>query len=188
MPFDFGRMKISEVNVIEPRVFGDNRGFFLEAYKSSDFAQYGIDGPIVQVNHSSSTKGVLRGLHYQLNPMAQAKLVRVIKGSVFDVAVDIRKGSPAFGQWVGEELSEDNRRMLYLPRGFAHGFCVLSDEAEIEYFVWGGEYSPEHDRGILWNDSEINIDWPIKHPILSEKDMNQPLLHIAENNFIYLNE
>ena len=185
MPFDFHNTDIEAVKIIEPGVFDDTRGFFLEVLKKSDFAGSGIDGEIVQINHSKSSKGVLRGLHYQKDPMAQAKLVRVIQGAIFDVAVDIRRGSPTYGKWVGETLSAENHKMLFVPQGFAHGFCVLSDTAEMVYYISGGEYSPEHDSGLRWNDPDINIDWPVTSPLLSEKDEALPLLQSADNNFVY---
>jgi dTDP-4-dehydrorhamnose 3,5-epimerase len=158
----------------------------METYKKSDFKKAGIDTDFVQDNHSKSVKGVLRGLHYQLEPKAQGKLVRCIRGKIFDVAVDIRKGSPTFGKWIGLELSEENKLMLWIPEGFAHGFLTLSEEAEIVYKVSGAEYSPEHDRGIRWNDPDIGIKWPLEgEPILSEKDRIAPLLKDAEVNFVY---
>ena len=184
MQFKFRRLEIPEVILIEPVVFEDERGFFMETYKYSDFSNFGIKERFVQDNHSKSKKGVLRGLHYQKNPKAQGKLVRCIRGKIFDVAVDIRKGSPTFGKWVGVILSEENKRMLYIPKGFAHGFCVLSDEAEVVYKCTE-EYSPENDRGIIWNDKDIGIKWPIKDPILSEKDKKHPTLKNADINFIY---
>ena len=176
MPFEFVPQKIKDVILVKPKVFGDNRGFFMETYKKSDFAANGIDVEFNQDNHSKSTAHVLRGLHYQLYPKAQAKLVRCVKGKILDVAVDIRKGSKTFGKWVGRILSEENKQMLYLPEGFAHGFVVLSDEAEFLYKV-SNEYSPEHDRGIRWNDPDINVQWGIDfEPNLSEKDKKQPFL------------
>ncbi|ADY74003.1 dTDP-4-dehydrorhamnose 3,5-epimerase [Desulfurobacterium thermolithotrophum DSM 11699] len=186
MPFEFIRTEIPEVVIVKPKVFGDERGFFMETYKKSDFEKAGIDTDFVQDNHSKSVKGVLRGLHYQLEPKAQGKLVRCIKGKVFDVAVDIRKGSPTFGKWVGVELSSENKLMLWIPKGFAHGFLTLSEEAEIIYKVSGSEYSPEHDRSIRWNDPDIGIEWPLDgEPILSEKDKLAPFLKDAEINFVY---
>ncbi len=186
MPFDFIKAEIPEVIIVKPKVFKDDRGFFLEFYKKSDFISAGIDIDFVQDNHSKSTKGVLRGLHYQLNPKAQGKLVRCIKGSVFDVAVDIRKGSPTFGKYVGIELSSDNHLMLFIPKGFAHGFLTLSDEAEIIYKVSGAEYSQKYERSIRWDDKDININWPIdREPILSEKDKKAPFLKDADINFVY---
>lgn len=176
MPFEFEQQKISDVILVKPKIFGDNRGFFMEAYKKSDFTKNGINTDFKQDNHSMSSKGVLRGLHYQAVPYGQAKLVRCIKGRIFDVAVDIRKGSKTFGEYVKVELSEENKHMLYIPEGFAHGFVVLSEEAELVYKT-SNEYAPQADRGLRWNDKDLNIDWGIDfEPILSEKDKNQPLL------------
>lgn len=181
MPFEFTKTKIEDVILIEPKVFGDSRGFFMESYKKSDFVKAGITGEFMQDNHSKSTKGVLRGLHYQLNPKAQAKIVRCPHGKIFDVAVDIRKGSKTFGQWVGYELSEENKRMLYIPEGFAHGFVVLSDEAELLYKA-SNEFCQELDRGIRWNDPDINISWDFDfEPLISDKDANQPFLQDLKN-------
>ncbi len=175
MPFDFKQLSIPDVILIEPRVLTDERGFFMETYKYSDFAKMGIREKFVQDNHSMSIKSVLRGLHYQENPKAQGKLVRCLKGRIFDVAVDIRSSSHSYTQWVGIELSEENHSMLYIPAGFAHGFLVLSQMAEVVYKCTE-EYSPEHDSGIIWNDPKININWPISDPIISEKDKNLPRL------------
>jgi len=176
MPFEFERLVIEDVILVKPKVFGDNRGFFMETYKKSDFFANGIDIEFNQDNHSKSTAKVLRGLHYQAFPKPQAKLVRCARGKIYDVAVDLRKDSKTFGKWVKAELSEENKHMLYIPEGFAHGFVVLSDEAELIYKA-SGEYSLEHDRGVLWNDKDIDIDWEIDfEPILSEKDKNQPTL------------
>lgn len=176
MPFEFERQKIKEVILVKPKVFGDNRGFFMESYKKSEFFENGIDVEFNQDNHSKSTKGVLRGLHYQAKPYGQAKLVRCSKGRIYDVAVDIRPDSDTFGQYVKVELSEDNKQMLYIPEGFAHGFVVLSEEAELLYKA-SGEYAPQADRGLLWSDADVNIDWEIDfEPILSEKDKVQPKL------------
>ena len=173
MPFEFEKQKIEDVILIKPKVFGDNRGFFMESYKKSDFYSNGIKVEFNQDNHSKSTKGVLRGLHYQKAPYGQAKIVRCIKGKIYDVAVDIRKESKTFGQYVKAELSDENKNMLYIPVGFAHGFVALSDEVEILYKA-SGEYAPQADSGILWNDPDIGIDWGIDfQPILSEKDKNQ---------------
>ena len=170
MAFKFKKMQIPEVTLIEPPVFSDERGFFVETYKRDDFAERGIKEPFIQDNHSgSSRKGVVRGLHFQKAPAAQSKLVRVIRGRILDVAVDIRKASLTYGKWVSAELSAENRRMLYIPEGFAHGFCTLEDNTEVIYKC-GAVYSPEHDRGVKWNDPAIGIDWPVKTPILSEKD------------------
>ena len=176
MPFEFKRLEIEDVVLVIPKVFADERGFFMEGYKKSEFVANGIDVEFNQDNHSRSTKGVLRGLHYQASPKGQAKLVRCVRGEIFDVAVDIRKNSPTFGKWVGEKLTEENKRMLYIPEGFAHGFAVLSDTAELLYKA-SNEFSKEHDRGVLWNDPEIGIEWGIDfEPILSEKDKVQPRL------------
>lgn len=179
MPLKFTRLAIADVILVEPSVFKDERGEFMEVYKQSEFEHFGITERFVQDNRSISKKNVLRGLHYQIHPKAQAKLVQCVKGSVFDVAVDIRKNSPTFGQWVGSELTEENHRLLFIPAGFAHGFVVLSETAEI-YYKCSGEYSREHDRGILWNDPAIGIRWPLVHPILSEKDSKHPPLSGAE--------
>jgi len=184
MPFKIQRLEIPDVILIEPEVFSDERGFFMETYKYSEFSAFGINEHFLQDNHSRSAKGVLRGLHYQNPPKAQGKLVRVILGEVFDVAVDIRKGSPTYGRWVGVVLSSENKRMLYIPPGFAHGFCVLSDAAEVLYKVTK-EYAPECEAGIIWNDPEIGIEWPIEHPIISSKDAQWPTLREAVNDFNY---
>ncbi|TAN45726.1 MAG: dTDP-4-dehydrorhamnose 3,5-epimerase [Nitrospirae bacterium] len=182
MPFIFKPLALSEVVLIEPKIIGDSRGFFTETYKLSDFAAAGIEARFVQDNLSRSSKGVLRGLHYQKRPKAQGKLICCPRGRIFDVAVDIRKGSPTYSKWVGVELSEENRRMLYVPEGFAHGFVVLSDYADLSYKCTG-EYSPENDAGIIWNDPAIDILWPVETPLLSPKDSRLPLLAEADNNF-----
>ena len=184
MPFNFTHLKIPDVILVEPRSFPDNRGFFLESFKESVFVSNGIKARFVQDNLSHSIHGVLRGLHYQKNPKAQAKLVTALRGKIFDVAVDIRKNSPTFGKWVGEILSEINHKLLYIPEGFAHGFCVMSEEADVLYKV-STEYSPENEAGIIWNDPDINIVWPIDKPLLQEKDSKLTLLKDANNNFIY---
>jgi dTDP-4-dehydrorhamnose 3,5-epimerase len=164
-------LTIPDVILIEPKVFGDERGYFYESFNQTAFNQViGYDVQFVQDNHSKSQKGVLRGLHYQLAPKAQGKLVRVIQGEVFDVAVDIRKDSPTFGQWVGEILSAENKRQLWIPEGFAHGFITQSETAEFLYKTTD-YYAPEYERCIAWNDSEIGINWPLDQaPILSSKD------------------
>jgi len=185
MPFNFIPLEIKDVILVEPQMFEDPRGFFLEAFKLSEFETAGLNFAIAQSNHSKSTQKVLRGLHYQIRPKSQTKLIRCVSGKIFDVAVDIRKGSPTYGAWTGEYLCEENRRLLYIPEGFAHGFCVMSESAEIIYYC-SEEYSPEHDRTILWNDPVIGIVWPIDDPILSEKDRNALPLSEAENNFIYV--
>lgn len=170
--------------LIEPAAFDDDRGFFAVTYQGSEYAANGITGAFVQDNWSHSVRGVLRGLHYQTHPCAQDKLVMAVTGSIFDVAVDVRNGSPTYARWVGTELSHDNRRMVYVPAGFAHGFCVLSDEADVVYKVTA-EYAPEHDGGIAWNDPDIAIDWPVERPILSTKDSGLPFLRQARHNFVY---
>ncbi|MEI8011423.1 MAG: dTDP-4-dehydrorhamnose 3,5-epimerase [Candidatus Omnitrophota bacterium] len=182
MPFTFQKLDIPGVFLVEPKIFPDARGFFAELFKSTDFQAAGIPMAIAQVNQSRSQKNVLRGLHYQLNPAAQVKLVSVTRGEIFDVAVDIRQGSLTFGRWVSARLSEKNKHALYIPEGFAHGFCVMSDEAEIIYYC-SREYAPAFDRSILWNDPSINIAWPVQDPILSAKDMSGRRLAEAENNF-----
>lgn len=175
MPFRFQRLDIPDLILIEPVIFGDDRGFFLEFYKRSDFFQAGIKEEFVQDNHSWSIRGVLRGLHFQREPEAQGKLLRCIRGEIFDVAVDIRKDSPTFGRWVSVILSEENKKMLFIPPGFAHGFQVISDCAEVLYKTTR-EYSPEHEAGIIWNDTDLAIEWPIKEPILSKRDRQWPSL------------
>ena len=176
MPFEFERLEIEDVVLVKPKVFGDNRGFFMESYKKSEFFDNGITVEFNQDNHSKSGKHVLRALHYQAKPFGQAKLVRCSRGRIFDVAVDLRPDSKTFAKYVKVELSEENKHMLFIPEGFAHGFVVLSDEAELLYKA-SGEYSPQHDRGVLWCDKDINIDWEIDfEPLLSEKDKIQPTL------------
>ena len=177
----FIKTRIPEVIIIEPRVFEDNRGFFMETWEARKFAEAGIDTDFVQDNHSKSIRGTLRGLHYQIKH-PQGKLVRVVVGEVFDVAVDIRKSSPTFGKWVGIILSSENKRQVWIPPGFAHGFVVLSNEADV-YYKTTEFYSPKNDAGIIWNDKDLNIEWPVESPILSEKDSNLPSFKEARNNF-----
>ncbi|QCJ40983.1 dTDP-4-dehydrorhamnose 3,5-epimerase [Bacillus sp. S3] len=174
------------VKVIEPNVFSDHRGWFMESFSDEWFIKEGISTVFVQDNHSLSvSSGTLRGLHYQLIPKAQAKLVRCTRGAIFDVAIDIRKGSPAFGMWFGIELSAVNRKQLFIPKGFAHGFMTLTDDTEVQYKV-DAFYDPQFDRGIKWNDPAIGIVWPASlTPILSAKDQSNPNLADIENNFIY---
>lgn len=181
MPYTVTPTAIPDVLVLEPKVFGDARGFFFESYNQRDFeAATGLHGiAFVQDNHSRSARGVLRGLHYQLPPKAQGKLVRVVRGAVFDVAVDIRRGSPTFGRWVGVELSESNHRQLWIPPGLAHGFLTLTDSADFLYKATD-TYSPEHERCIRWDDPAIGIEWPVLDvaPLLSAKDQaGRPLAH-----------
>ena len=177
----FERLDIPEVVLITPVVFGDPRGFFFESYRRDRFRENGIELEFVQDNHSNSTAGTLRGLHYQLPPAAQAKLVRAARGSIFDVAVDIRRDSPTFGKWVGATLSADNRAMLFVPAGFAHGFLSLEDDTEVLYKA-GDYYSPEHERSILWNDADLAITWPDvgRDYIISDKDAASPGFADAE--------
>lgn len=184
MPFSFRRLDIADVVLIEPKIFSDARGYFMETFQQSTFEENGITGQFVQDNLSHSSRGALRGLHYQIDPYAQGKLVTCYRGEVYDVAVDIRKGSPTYGKWIGEYLTSDNRKMLYIPPGFAHGFCVISDKADFIYKVTG-EYAPSFDRGFIWNDPKIGVVWPIDEPILSDKDKQLPGFDQAENNFEY---
>jgi dTDP-4-dehydrorhamnose 3,5-epimerase len=184
MPFTFHRLEIPEVILVKTRQYRDARGLFMETYKQSEFAANGIPGPFVQSNCSHSSRGVLRGLHYQGHPSAQGKLVAALFGEILDIAVDIRKGSPTYGRWVGQVLSAENGHLLYVPAGFAHGFCVLSDQATVTYLVTQ-EYDPDRDWGIHWNDPAIGIDWPVDEPIVSEKDTSLPLLAEADNNFVF---
>jgi dTDP-4-dehydrorhamnose 3,5-epimerase len=179
MPFKFHTLEIPDVVRVEPTVFGDERGFFMETFKRPDFNAAGVDFSPVQENHSKSAKGVLRGLHYQVDPFAQGKLVRVVRGRIFDVAVDMRKSSKTFSKWVGAELSEQNRQMLLVPRGFAHGFVSLEDGTEVVYLV-DNDYSKENEAGLIWNDPQVGIEWPLKNPLLSEKDSKWPVLKGAK--------
>ncbi|WFB58109.1 dTDP-4-dehydrorhamnose 3,5-epimerase [Paenibacillus sp. BR1-192] len=181
-------MKVTPLNLpvaflIEPVVHKDNRGFFMESFNEAVLGGQGVKFNFVQDNQSLSTEpGVVRGLHYQLNPKAQNKLIRVLTGAIYDVIVDVRKSSPTFGKWVGVILSEHNHRQLLVPKGFAHGFCTLVPNTQVLYKV-DEYYSPEHDRGILWSDPVLGIDWPTSNPILSYKDQRHPLLKDAEMNF-----
>lgn len=175
MSFIFKKTKIPEVILIQTNIYEDGRGFFMETYKSSEFKKNGIVEDFIQYNHSYSKKDVLRGLHYQSDPFAQGKLVRCLRGEIFDVAADIRQESPTFGKWVGVILSDKNRDQLYIPPGFAHGFCVISNNAEVIYKCTN-EFSAENEGGIIWNDRTLNISWPITSPILSAKDTKHPEL------------
>ncbi len=173
--------QIADVKIIEPAVFGDERGYFMETWSSEKFKEQGLDVDFVQDNHSRSPKGILRGMHYQIEH-TQGKLVRVVTGKVFDVAVDIRKSSTTFGQWVGVELSDENHRMLWVPPGFAHGFYVMSEQADFLYKCTD-IYAPQYERCIQWDDAEIGIDWPLVDgtpPILSDKDKQGLALSTAE--------
>ena len=171
MTFNFKKLNISDVIRIEPESFNDNRGYFFENYNEQNFNENGIHTKFIQDNFSYSKKNVLRGLHFQKNPKAQAKLVSVLKGEIFDVAVDLRKNSSTYMKWVSEILSEKKHNSLYIPEGFAHGFYVLSDSAHVMYKV-SSHYSSELDSGIVWNDQKLNISWPTSKPILSIKDQN----------------
>jgi len=182
MPFHFQRLDIPSVIYIEPKMFPDPRGYFMETYKHLDFTEHGISENFVQDNFSRSSKNVLRGLHYQIPPHAQGKLVMALHGEIFDVAVDIRKNSSTYGQWIHKLLSVDNHGMLYIPPGFAHGFYVISEMALVMYKCTSA-YAPQCDRGIVWNDPDIGIDWPSAKPTLSEKDMALPNFHEADNPF-----
>ena len=171
--------QIPDVKIIEPKVFGDERGFFFESFNQQRFEEaIGRSVTFVQDNHSKSSKGVLRGLHYQLPPYAQGKLVRCVAGEVFDVAVDIRKSSPTFGQWVGVNLSAENKRQLWIPEGFAHGFLTLSETAEFLYKTTNF-YNPASEQSIKWDDSDIAVNWPMRDPILSSKDLSAALFSSA---------
>lgn len=181
--FNFIKTEIDGMFIVEPTVFGDDRGYFLETYHYDEFKKAGIDAVFVQDNQSKSKRGVLRGLHFQTK-RPQGKLVRVIKGKVFDVGVDLRKNSPTFGKWVGAVLSDENKRQLYIPAGFAHGFLVLSDEAEFVYKCTDF-YDPQNEGGIIYNDPDININWPISGDmeiLLSQKDRALPSLKSFQNN------
>ena len=173
MPFSFQRLDIPDVVLIEPKIFEDRRGFFMETYHYQDFEKAGIPQVFVQDNHSRSQKGVLRGLHFQIEPFAQGKLVRCVRGGIFDVAVDIRKESPTCGKWVAATLTEENRCILWIPRGFAHGYLSLQDGTEILYKT-DQLYSTEHERGIRWNEPDLSIRWPLDDPIISDKDGRLP--------------
>lgn len=177
--------KIPDVKIIEPKIFGDHRGWFAETYSKSKLKEAGLDLDFVQDNHSfSAQKGTLRGLHFQTNPKAQSKLVRCTKGKILDVAVDLRKGSPTFKMWVGVELSEENKKQLFVPKGFAHGFVTLTDNVEVEYKV-DEDYSPENDRSIRFDDPDLNVDWGITDPVLSDKDLSAPTLNNCNFDFVY---
>lgn len=175
MPFTFTKLKPDGLVLVEPRAFPDNRGFFMESYKESEFLAGGVPHRFVQDNHSLSRKNVIRGLHFQKEPRAQGKLVRVVTGAVWDVVVDLRRGSPTERRWTAVELSAGNRRMLYVPEGFAHGFAALTDDVHLLYKCTE-EYDASLDAGIRWNDPAIGISWPVRDPIVSEKDGSLPFL------------
>ncbi len=184
MTFKFVRLEIPDVVLVETPIVRDERGLFRELYKESEFAANGITEHFVQDNGSQSVKGVLRGLHYQKQPKAQGKLVAVTEGSIWDVAVDIRQGSPTYGKWVAAELSLANGLAMYVPPGFAHGYCVLSERAAIFYKVTA-EYAPELERGVIWNDPALAISWPARDSILSTRDAQLPRLEGADNEFAF---
>ena len=175
MPFIFESLDLEGVVLVTPKIFKDSRGFFLESYKTSDFYSGGIKEYFNQDNRSFSSKDVLRGIHFQNHPRPQGKLVSCLKGSIFDVAVDLRPNSPTFKKWLAIELTEESRQMLYIPPGFGHGFLTLSDFAEINYKCTN-EYDPNLDGGIIWNDPDLQIDWKIQEPLLSDKDYSLPTL------------
>lgn len=184
--FKFIKTEIRDLYIIEPQIFGDNRGYFMESYNKKEFVEAGLTMEFVQDNESMSTKGVLRGLHFQTKH-TQGKLVRVTEGSVFDVAVDLRKGSPTFGKWDGVILTADNKKQFYIPEGFAHGFLVLSEVAVFNYKCTD-YYATEYDSGVLWNDTDIAVNWPVNgidEILLSEKDKNQKKLKDLEISFEY---
>jgi dTDP-4-dehydrorhamnose 3,5-epimerase len=168
-------LALPEILLVEPTLHRDGRGFFLEAYHEARYRALGIDVPFVQDNQSRSTRGTLRGLHWQTDPHPQAKLVRVLWGEIFDVAVDVRRGSPTFGRWVGATLSGENFLQMYVPVGFAHGFCVISDVADVAYKC-SDIYDPQSERGLAWDDPDLAIDWPVREPVLSQRDQRHPRL------------
>lgn len=177
--------EIKDLLIVEPQVFGDHRGWFFESYSNNKLKAQGLDCDFVQDNHSySAQKGTLRGLHFQLNPKAQAKLVRCTRGAILDVAVDLRKGSPTYKKWVSVELSAENKKQLFIPKGFAHGFLTLTDDVEVQYKA-DEYYAPEFDRSIAYNDMEIGISWGVLNPILSAKDKSAPKLCDSDINFIF---
>lgn len=179
------KTSLDGVYIITPQVFGDNRGWFCETYTAEKFHEIGIDTVFVQDNQSySKGKNTIRGLHFQNAPAQQTKLLRCTRGKILDVAVDIRKGSPNYGKWVSVELSAENKKMIYIPKGFAHAFLTLSEDVEVQYKV-DNYYSPEHDRSIRFDDPDIGIDWGIQNPILSDKDLRAPLLKESDVNYIF---
>jgi dTDP-4-dehydrorhamnose 3,5-epimerase len=183
MPFRFRALELPGLVLVEAEAREDRRGLFMEVYRRSEFAAHGVPGTFVQDNYSSSAHRVLRGLHYQRPPRAQGKLVLVLRGEIFDVAVDLRHGSPTYGRWAGVVLSSANRRMLYVPEGFAHGFCVTGDQADVVYKATA-EYAPELEGGVRWDDPEIGVRWPVAEPILSERDAALPPLRDAARDAV----
>jgi dTDP-4-dehydrorhamnose 3,5-epimerase len=184
MPFQFFETRLSGIILVEFKVFADERGFFMETYKRSEFAAYGIAESFVQSNQSRSSRGTVRGLHFQKPPQAQAKLVRALAGEIFDVVVDMRAGSPTYGKWHGVLLSGAIPQMLYIPAGFAHGFCVTSEIADVVYMT-SAEYAPSLEGGIFWNDPDLKIDWPVRDPQLSNRDRDWPRLKDVDAGFCY---
>jgi dTDP-4-dehydrorhamnose 3,5-epimerase len=184
MPFEFEPLALEGLMLVRPSVFPDDRGIFAETYKLSDFHAAGIIETFVQDNLSRSRQNALRGLHFQRPPFAQAKLLQVTRGEIFDVAVDLRQGSPTFLRWHGVRLSDQDRALFYVPAGFAHGFCVLSDEADLTYKV-SAEYTPESEGGIIWNDPDIAIEWPVENPVVSGRDARLPRWRDVETGFVY---
>jgi len=182
MPFNFRELEIPGVVLIEPQTFSDERGYFAETYKYSDFSAFGITDRFTQDNHSHSTKSTLRGLHYQRQPAAQGKLIRVVVGKIFDVAVDMRRGEPTYAKWVSAELSAENGHMLFLPPWCAHGFCILSEEADLIYKMTQ-EDAPEYETTILWNDPDLGIQWPMDSPVISPRDHAAQRLRDANISF-----
>ena len=183
--FKFTESPLAGLLIIEPKVFSDDRGFFMEYYNKDGYAENGFSETFIQDNHSRSAKGVVRGMHYQINPHPMGKLVKVVRGKIFDAGLDIRKGSPTFGKWHGEVLSGENHKMLYLPPGFAHGFLCLEDNTEVVYKC-SGMFDGSCERAILWNDPAVGIKWPlneVKEVVVSEKDQKNPPLKAAETNF-----
>jgi dTDP-4-dehydrorhamnose 3,5-epimerase len=188
-----GKLTVSQTSLpglllIEPKAFGDDRGFFLEFYNRDSFKEFGLAEPFVQDNHSRSKKGVLRGMHYQNNPTPMGKLVKCVHGRIFDVGVDVRKGSPTFGQWFGEILTGDNHKMLYLPPGFAHGFLSLEDDTDVIY-ACTNVYSPKDERAVVWNDPDLAIKWPLElvggKALVNDKDQTSPGLKNIDTNFVF---
>jgi dTDP-4-dehydrorhamnose reductase/dTDP-4-dehydrorhamnose 3,5-epimerase len=179
------KTNVEDVIIIEPKVFGDHRGWFTETYSKEKFKEHGVEIDFIQDNHSfSAQKNTLRGLHFQLNPKAQTKLVRCTKGKILDVAVDLREGSPTYKKWIAVELTEENKKQLLIPKGFAHGFLTLTNDVEVQYKV-DEYYSPENDRSIRFDDPDIGVIWRVDSPILSDKDLNAPLLKESDINFKY---
>ena len=183
MNFQVTTNNFEGIKIIEPKIFKDSRGYFFETYKASSFKEFGIKDDFNQANQSFSTKGVIRGLHFQTGKSAQAKLVRCLSGEIYDVAVDLRKSSPTFGKYFGLNLSSQNHVVLYIPAGFAHGFSILSEEAEVFYNVSGCEYDPKSESGIRFDDPALAIDWKVKNPIVSDKDKILPFLRDLKNFF-----